>query len=63
MPNYAQLLKTVQVCQSLSDLQQEILLFIYDSDREEFFILAGKRAIIEVTIHVDTRVEVEISEL
>lgn len=63
MPNYEQLLKTVQVCQSLSDLEQEILLFMYDQDREEFFILASKRAIIEVTIFADSKLRVEIGEL
>ncbi len=48
MPSYRQLLKTIHVCHALSDMRQDILLFLYDEDTEEFFILAGKRARIEV---------------
>ena len=60
MPNYEQLLKTVQICHALSDMRQDILLFLYDEDNNEFFILAGKKATIEVTIYPDLIVEVEI---
>ncbi|WP_019506648.1 hypothetical protein [Pleurocapsa sp. PCC 7319] len=42
MPNYEQLLKTVQICQALSDMRQDILLFLYDEDTNEFSILAEK---------------------
>ncbi len=62
MPSYEQLFKTVQVCHALSDMRQDILLFLYDEDTGEFFILAGKRAIIEITIYPDSRVEVEIGD-
>jgi len=62
MPNYEQLLKTVRICHALSDIRQDILLFLYDEDTNEFFILAGKRARIEVTIYPDSRVEVEIGD-
>ena len=62
MPNYEQLLKIVQICHALSDMRQDILLFLYDEDTNEFFILAGKRARIEVTIYPDSRVEVEIGD-
>ena len=62
MPNYEQLLKVVQVYHALSDLRQDILLFLYDEDTNEFFILAGKKATIEVTIYSDSTVEVEIGD-
>ena len=62
MPSYEQLLKTVQLCQSLSDLEQEIVLFMYDPESQEFFIVAGRRATIEITIFSDLRVEVNIAE-
>ena len=62
MPNYEQLLKTVQICHALSDMKQDILLFLYDKDNNEFFILAGKKATIEVTIYPDSIVEVEIGD-
>ena len=60
MPNYEQLLRTVQVCHALSDMRQDILLFLFDEDNNDFFILAGKKARIEVTIYSDSTVEVEI---
>lgn len=63
MPSYEPMLKTIQILQSLSDLEQEILLFMYDNDRKEFFILAGKRALIEVTVFSNCDIEVEIGEL
>ena len=62
MPNYEQLLKTIQICHALSDMRQDILLFFYDEDANEFFILAGKRARIEVTVYLDSTVEVEIDD-
>ena len=62
MPNYEQLLKTVQICHALSNMRQDILLFLYDEDNNEFFILAGKKATIEVTIYPDLIVEVEIGD-
>jgi hypothetical protein len=62
MPNYEQLLKTVQVCHGLSDISQDILLFLYDEDSSEFFILAGKKATIEVTIYSDSKIKVEIGD-
>jgi len=43
-------------------MRQDILLFLYDEDTSEFFILAGKRARIEVTIYPDSTVEVEIGD-
>ena len=52
----------MQVCHALSDMKQDILLFLYDDNTGEFFILAGKRARIEVTIYSDSRVEVEIGD-
>ena len=62
MPSYEQLLKTVQVCHALSDMRQDILLFLYDENTGEFFILAGKQARTEVTIYSDSIVEVEIGD-
>jgi hypothetical protein len=62
MPTYEQLLKTVQICHALSDMKQDILLFLYDEDTNEFFILAGKRARIEVTVYPNSTVEVEIGD-
>ncbi|MGL5941896.1 MAG: DUF6888 family protein [Waterburya sp.] len=62
MPTYEQLLKVAQVCHGLSDIEQEILLFLYDGDKTEFFILAGKQATLEVTIYPNSQVEVEIGE-
>ena len=62
MPNYEQLLKTVQICHALSDMKQDILLFLYEEDTNEFFILAGKRARIEVTVYQDSTVDVEIGD-
>lgn len=43
-------------------MRQDILLFLDDEDTSEFFILAGKRAIIEITIYPDSRVELEIGD-
>jgi hypothetical protein len=62
MPSYEQLLKTVQVCQNLSDLEQEIVLFAYNPKLQKFFIVAGRRATIEITIYSDTRMEVNIAK-
>ena len=62
MPHYEQLLKTVQICHALSDMKQDILLFLYEEDTNEFFILAGKRARIEVTVYQDSTVDVEIGD-
>lgn len=44
MPSYEQLLKVVQICHALSDLRQDILLFLFDEEMQEFFILGGKTA-------------------
>ena len=62
MPEYEQLLKVTQVCHSLSDMRQDILLFLYDEETNEFFILAGKKATIEVTVYLNAEVEVKIGE-
>lgn len=62
MPTYEQLLKVVQVCHSLSDMGQEILLFLYDEQTIEFFILAGKRAMIEITIYPDSTHTIKIGD-
>ena len=62
MPEYEQLLKVAQVCHSLSDMRQDILLFLYDEETNEFFILAGKKATIEVTVYLNAEVEVKIGE-
>ena len=62
MPTYEQLFKVAQVCHSLSDMGQEILLFLYDEQTIEFFILAGKRAMIEVTIYPDSTHSIEIGD-
>lgn len=62
MPNYEQLLKVVQICHGLSDLRQDILLFLYDEETQEFFILAGKTARIEVTIYPDSTYNIEIGD-
>ena len=34
MPNYEQLLKVIQICHGLSDLRQDILLFLYDEETQ-----------------------------
>ena len=62
MPSYEHLLRTVQVCHALSDMSQDILLFLYDEDTNEFFILAGKKVRLEITIYSIFSVEVEISD-
>ena len=62
MPDYEQLLKVAQVCHGLSDLRQDILLFLYDEETREFFILAGSRARIEVTIFADSTHNIEIGD-
>lgn len=62
MPTYEQLFKVAQICHSLSDMGQEILLFLYDEQTAEFFILAGQRAIIEVTIYSDSTHNIEIGD-
>jgi hypothetical protein len=43
-------------------MRQDILLFLYDEDTSEFFILGGKRARIEITIYPDSTVEVGIGD-
>ena len=43
-------------------MSQNILLFLYDEDTNEFFILAGKKARLEITIYLNLSVEVEISD-
>ncbi|WP_445228433.1 DUF6888 family protein [Cyanothece sp. BG0011] len=45
----AQAIKSVEICQSLSDLHQDIVLFRFDDVKEEIYILAGKD--IEVIIY------------
>ena len=51
MPSYEHLLRTIQICHALSDMSQDILLFLYDEGLNDFFILAGKNARLEVTIY------------
>ncbi|MFP4135329.1 MAG: DUF6888 family protein [Halothece sp.] len=43
--------KSVEICQSLSDLYQDILLFRFDDLKEEIYILAGRD--IEIIIYAD----------
>ena len=43
-------------------MSQDILLFLYDEDTNEFFILAGKKVRLEITIYSIFSVEVEISD-
>lgn len=62
MPPYEQLMKVAQVCHGLSDLRQDILLFLYDEETQEFFILAGKTASIEVTIYSNATHNIEIGD-
>ena len=62
MPSYEQLLKVVQICHALSDLRQDILLFLFDEEMQEFFILAGKTARIEITIYPDITHSIEIGD-
>ena len=62
MPSYEQLLKVVQICHALSDLRQDILLFLFDEEMQEFFILAGKTARIEITIYSDATHSIEIGD-
>lgn len=63
MPTYEQMFKTIQILQSLSDLEQEILFFMYDQNQEEFFMLAGRKNLLKVTIFANCEVEIEIDEL
>lgn len=63
MPNYDRLLKTVQIIQSLSDLNREILFFMYDEAREEFYFVAGKIDLLRGTINRDCQVEIILDEL
>ena len=62
MLNYQQLLKVVQICHGLSDLKQDILLFLYDEEKQEFFILAGKTARIEITIYPNSNYNINIGD-
>lgn len=50
MPNYDQLIKTVQILQALSNLNREILFFMYDDEREEFYVLAGKMDLLSLFV-------------
>lgn len=63
MPEYQQMYKTIQVLQSLSDLERKILYFMYDSDKEEFFIIAEGQNLLLITIYRNLTVEIEIDEL
>ncbi|MEM9542750.1 MAG: hypothetical protein AAGA60_25065 [Cyanobacteria bacterium P01_E01_bin.42] len=47
----AQAIKAVEVCQSLSNLYQDILLFRFDPLKGEIYILAGQN----LEIIIDTR--------
>jgi hypothetical protein len=46
-----QAIKSVEICQSLSDLYQDIVLFRFDSLKGEIYILAGQN--IEIVIDSD----------
>jgi hypothetical protein len=63
MPSYEQLFKTVQILQSLSDLEREILLFMYDQDEQEFYVVAGKTDLLKITINNNCQVEILLDEL
>ncbi len=63
MPNYDQLIKTVQILQSLSDLNREILFFMYDEERNEFYLVAGRIDLLRITITSNCQVEIVLDEL
>jgi hypothetical protein len=46
-----QAVKSVEICQSLSDLYQDILLFRFDDLKGEIYLLAGQD--IEIAIYTD----------
>ena len=50
MPTNNQAIASVCVCQSLSDMLQNIHLFQYDVFRKQIYILAGINEGIEITI-------------
>jgi len=50
MPTNNQAIASVCVCQSLSDMLQNIHLFRYDVFRKQIYILAGINEGIEITI-------------
>jgi len=50
-----QAIKSVEICQSLSDLHQDIVLFRFDSLKGEIYILAGQN--IEIVIDSDGNLE------
>ena len=63
MPNYDQLIKTVQILQSLSDLNREILFFMYDEERNEFYLVASRIDLLRITITSNCQVEIVLDEL
>ncbi|MGK7930653.1 MAG: hypothetical protein AB4041_04375 [Microcystaceae cyanobacterium] len=50
MPTEQQLLKSLILCQMLSNFYQPIQLIRYDEIRKEIFIIAGELGKIEITI-------------
>ena len=55
MPTTEQALAAVVVCQMLSNLLRDIVLFRYDTDTQEIYILAGNN--IQVSIPPDGKWE------
>ncbi|WP_407682278.1 DUF6888 family protein [Pseudocalidococcus azoricus] len=51
MPSFEQCLKTVEICQSLSNMYQEIKLFRFNELTSEIYILAGDEIEILITTH------------
>ena len=52
---FEQAIKSVQICQNLSNLYQDIVLFRFNELKSEIYILAGEN--IEVIIYADGKWE------
>ena len=60
MPTREQLLMAVQVCHLLSEMMQPIEVFLYTKRNAQFFLIAGRKANIRITLYPDLTMEMEI---
>ncbi|WP_413467158.1 DUF6888 family protein [Pleurocapsa sp. FMAR1] len=50
----------VQVCHLLSEMMQPIEVFLYTERNAQFFLIAGRKANIRITLYPDLTMEMEI---
>jgi len=62
MPTESQLLKSLVLCQILSNCYRPIQLIRYDQPRKEIFIIAGEQGNIEITIFEQGQWRYDITE-